>query len=46
MEDFVPFDISKKLKEKEFDWETSNVYEKILLLVDMKIILNLQSLKS
>ena len=28
MEDFVPFEIAKKLKEKEFDWETSNVYER------------------
>ena len=26
--DFVPFEIAKKLKEKGFDWETSNVYER------------------
>lgn len=28
MEDFVPFDLAVKLKEKGFDWETSNVYER------------------
>lgn len=26
--DFVPFETAKKLKEKGFDWETSNVYER------------------
>lgn len=29
--EFVSFEISKKLKEKGFDWETSNVYEKNIL---------------
>ena len=28
MEDFVPFELAVKLKEKGFDWETSNVYER------------------
>lgn len=28
MEDFVSIKIAKKLKEKGFDWETSNVYER------------------
>lgn len=28
MEDFVSFEIAKKLKEKGFDWETSDVYER------------------
>lgn len=27
-EDFVAFETAKKLKEKGFDWETSNVYER------------------
>ena len=26
--DFVTFEIAKKLKDKGFDWETSNVYER------------------
>jgi hypothetical protein len=26
--EFVPFEIAKKLKEKGFDWETSNIYER------------------
>lgn len=29
--EFVNFEIAKKLKEKGFDWETSNVYEKNIL---------------
>lgn len=28
MEDFVTYDLAVKLKEKGFDWETSNVYER------------------
>lgn len=31
MEEYVPIEIAKKLKEKGFDWETSNVYEKNIL---------------
>lgn len=31
MEDFVTFDIAKKLKENGFDWETSSVYERNIL---------------
>lgn len=31
MSEFVPFEIAKKLKEKGFDWETNNVYEKNIL---------------
>lgn len=26
--EYVTFEIAKKLKEKGFDWETSNVYER------------------
>ena len=28
MEDFVTYELAVKLKEKGFDWETSNVYER------------------
>ena len=31
MEDFVPFEIAIKLKEKGFEWETSNVYERNII---------------
>ena len=30
--EFVTFEISKKLKEKGFDWETSNIYRQELTL--------------
>ena len=31
MEGFVTFEIAKKLKEKGFDWETSNVFERNII---------------
>lgn len=31
MEDFVPFELAVKLKEKGFDWETSNMYERNII---------------
>ena len=31
MEDFVNFEIAKKLKEKGFDWETSNMFERNII---------------
>ena len=30
--EFVPFEIAKKLKEKGFDWETTDIYEKNSLI--------------
>lgn len=32
MEDFVDFNLAKKLREKEFDWETDDVYERDILI--------------
>lgn len=31
MEDFVPFELAVKLKEKEFDWDTREIYERNIL---------------
>lgn len=31
MEDFIPFELAVKLKEKGFDWETREVYERNIL---------------
>ena len=31
-EDYVPFELAKKLKENEFDWEVREIYERNILM--------------